>query len=654
MNATDSKSQSKGVEPTASVSPLQQPVTRQQPPTGIVGLQAGVGNAALAAAASNGSLGPSSRLLTVQSTYGNAVASRNLQTQRTGGGKAASPPFDTGTSVQHFIQRAAPTTAAMRPQEEEGEPLDARIRAVGVGQSLAPAVQRDLEGALGANLSGVRVHADAESDRLSRVVDAVAFTTGRDVFFRSEAYNPSSIDGMRLLAHEATHVVQQASGPVAGTPASDGVQISDPGDSFERQADRVADAVVSAAGARLGATIASAGLDGDGLAAQQNSITGSMGGSVPAVQRAPLGLPDKPSGTVATQNEVTMALSDYLYKILEAQGGQLLQVTSEVRMAVQMLAQGDPGLTLRLDTYLDGKHLPGSPDEFARQITKLLPATIPRARIKHLGVDGPKSPPGTSPRTFGKAAGAIVVDSTIEQFIRKLPISKALQDTLINGARDAIGDGLIGILDRSMSESPLDSKTKSALRSLVEGAIKDSGKGMNRQQEGAGSPFNQPMPPSVVPPLPGAQGESIFKSPPITFGLPKAPDSPKPNIPQAPQAGDRDAANKAIESLDNNALIPPEARGKPEANSFPSAQDLARDLTNRLDAAHKAKQFSVDLVLSDAYGKVQGIQPIFDEVARIVGLVREALPHHASNVGQVVVSIAGRPNVRRIVKLGGS
>jgi hypothetical protein len=331
-----------------------------------------------------------------------------------------------------------------------------------------------------------------------------------------------------------------------------------------------------------------------------------------------------------------------------------LQITPEVRTAVLMLAQGDSGLTFRLDAYLGGKGFPGSPNEFARQVTKLLPATIPRARVKHLGVDGLKSPPGAPPSTFGEAAGATVVDSTIEQFIRKLPISKALQDTLIKGARDAIGDGLISILDRSMSESPLDGKTKAVLRSLVEGAIKNSGKGMNRQQEGAGSPFNQQMPPSVVPPLPGAPGESIFKAPPIKFGLPQAPDAPKPNIPQAPQASDRDAAKNAIESLDNNALIPPEVRGKPEANSFPSAQDLARDLTNRLDAAHKAKQFSVDLVISAAYGKVQDIQPIFDEVARIVRQVREALPHHASNVGQVVVSIAGRPNVRRIVKLGGS
>ena len=100
MNATDSKIQSKVVEATAPVSPMQQLVTRQQPSSGIAGLQTGAGNAALAAAASNGALGLSASLLPVQSTYGNAAASRSLQTQRTGVNQAASPPFDTGTSVQ--------------------------------------------------------------------------------------------------------------------------------------------------------------------------------------------------------------------------------------------------------------------------------------------------------------------------------------------------------------------------------------------------------------------------------------------------------------------------------------------------------------------------------------------------------------------------
>ena len=82
----------------------------------------------------------------------------------------------------------------------------------------------------------MRVHADAEADALSRAVDAEAFTTGRDVYFRAGAYAPDSPDGLRLLAHEAAHTVQQAAGPVAGTPAPGGVALSDPADRFERAA----------------------------------------------------------------------------------------------------------------------------------------------------------------------------------------------------------------------------------------------------------------------------------------------------------------------------------------------------------------------------------------------------------------------------------
>jgi len=51
--------------------------------------------------------------------------------------------------------------------------------------------------------------------------------------------------GQRMLAHELTHVVQQRSGPVAGTPAPGGIQISNPSDSFEQAAESSADRVMS-------------------------------------------------------------------------------------------------------------------------------------------------------------------------------------------------------------------------------------------------------------------------------------------------------------------------------------------------------------------------------------------------------------------------
>ena len=50
---------------------------------------------------------------------------------------------------------------------------------------------------------------------------------------------------MKLLAHEATHTVQQSQGPVSGTPSKGGVSISDPSDSYEQAADRAASNVAS-------------------------------------------------------------------------------------------------------------------------------------------------------------------------------------------------------------------------------------------------------------------------------------------------------------------------------------------------------------------------------------------------------------------------
>jgi hypothetical protein len=49
-----------------------------------------------------------------------------------------------------------------------------------------------------------------------------------------------------MLAHELTHVVQQRSGPVDGSPAGGGIQVSDPSDRFETEAAANADRAMSA------------------------------------------------------------------------------------------------------------------------------------------------------------------------------------------------------------------------------------------------------------------------------------------------------------------------------------------------------------------------------------------------------------------------
>lgn len=82
-------------------------------------------------------------------------------------------------------------------------------QARGGGQPLDESIRVPMEQAFGADFSGVRVHADGESDRLARSIQARAFTTEQDIFFQRGEYQPTSLSGQRLLAHELTHIVQQ-------------------------------------------------------------------------------------------------------------------------------------------------------------------------------------------------------------------------------------------------------------------------------------------------------------------------------------------------------------------------------------------------------------------------------------------------------------
>ncbi|GAA5514351.1 hypothetical protein Dcar01_03106 [Deinococcus carri] len=100
-------------------------------------------------------------------------------------------------------------------EQEAAQPVSARIQARrGSGTPLPAAVQRQLEAGLNHDLSRVRIHDDAEADELTKGVNAVAFTTGADIYFRRGTFNPNTRSGLELLAHEATHVKQQALGRV--------------------------------------------------------------------------------------------------------------------------------------------------------------------------------------------------------------------------------------------------------------------------------------------------------------------------------------------------------------------------------------------------------------------------------------------------------
>lgn len=141
------------------------------------------------------------------------------------------------------LQRLAGNAAvAQRVEEEQSPVLD--VVGKGGGSPLPDATRVQMESALGADFSSVRLHQGGSAASSAAAVGASAYTVGDDVVLGSSV-DPGSSAGQQTLAHELTHVVQQRSGPVSGTDVGGGIAVSDPGDAFERQAEATAEAVVS-------------------------------------------------------------------------------------------------------------------------------------------------------------------------------------------------------------------------------------------------------------------------------------------------------------------------------------------------------------------------------------------------------------------------
>jgi len=115
-----------------------------------------------------------------------------------------------------------PAPAVQGEHGQVGGAVDAGVQqairgARGAGQPLPEQVRDRVEPVIGADLGAVRTHTDTQADQLARVLGARAFTAGREIFFRRGEYDPGSLAGQRLLAHELTHTIQQAAAAPAAT-----------------------------------------------------------------------------------------------------------------------------------------------------------------------------------------------------------------------------------------------------------------------------------------------------------------------------------------------------------------------------------------------------------------------------------------------------
>ncbi len=176
------------------------------------------------------------RVLFLQSTIG------NRQVQRLIKHGTVEAKLEVGQPGDEYEQEADRTADAImempephgqrRTENQSGAPhgriepgLATHISAMrGNGQPLPGPVRAFFEPRLGYDFSQVRVHTGGSAAKISREINAQAFTLGNDIVFGTGQYAPGTTAGQRLLAHELTHVIQQRHAPPlknsAGKPSA--------------------------------------------------------------------------------------------------------------------------------------------------------------------------------------------------------------------------------------------------------------------------------------------------------------------------------------------------------------------------------------------------------------------------------------------------
>jgi hypothetical protein len=100
----------------------------------------------------------------------------------------------------------------------------------GSDQPLPKSVRAFFEPRFGYDFSHVRVHTNSQAAETAEAINARAFTVGQDVVFGAGKFEPETVEGRRLLAHELTHVVQQQwdQDKIMRIPEEDGISETPP------------------------------------------------------------------------------------------------------------------------------------------------------------------------------------------------------------------------------------------------------------------------------------------------------------------------------------------------------------------------------------------------------------------------------------------
>lgn len=201
----------------------------------VLSLQRAIGNQAVGRLIKSGALQAKLRIGQTGDKYeqeadrvADAVMRMPQAVSGTPGIQRACPKCEEGELKRQPIKEEDEEEKLQRqPVEEEGEEellakaisgsisevnpdLESHIQSLkGGGQSLSENDRTFFEPRFGQDFSQVRLHTDTRAAETAREVNARAFTIGSDVVFGVGQYSPETREGLRLMAHELTHVVQK-------------------------------------------------------------------------------------------------------------------------------------------------------------------------------------------------------------------------------------------------------------------------------------------------------------------------------------------------------------------------------------------------------------------------------------------------------------
>ncbi|MFD5426754.1 DUF4157 domain-containing protein [Streptomyces sp. NPDC127084] len=167
---------------------------------------------------------PPQGLLGVQRAAGNAAV---VQLLRQAGHAWAQEQHQHGAGCGHQTEQPQVQRSTVHDVLRQG------------GRPLDDSTRGEMEARLDADLSDVRIHTGSAARQSAAELGARAYTSGSHVVIGNGG------EDKHTLAHELTHVIQQRSGPVAGTDQGNGLRVSDPSDRFEREAEANASRVMS-------------------------------------------------------------------------------------------------------------------------------------------------------------------------------------------------------------------------------------------------------------------------------------------------------------------------------------------------------------------------------------------------------------------------